>query len=48
MSLYSIYVITQRERERERDLLGRDRMAEGHVFKGHIAVCSAAGYVGAD
>lgn len=46
MSLYSIYVITQRERDR--DLLCRDRMAEGHVFKGRIAVSSAAGYVGAD
>lgn len=32
----------------DRDLLCRDRMAEGHVFKGHIAVSSAAGYVGAD
>lgn len=35
-------------RERDRDSLCRDHMAEGHVFKGCIAVSSAAGYVGAD
>lgn len=35
-------------RERDRDSLCRDRMAEGHVFKGRIAVSSAAGYAGAD
>lgn len=35
-------------RESDRDSLCGDHMAEGHVFKGCIAVSSAAGYVGAD
>lgn len=33
---------------RDRDWLCRDRMAEGHVFEGRMAVSAAAGYVGAD